>query len=383
MRSQHAQLIAMVGKVGPNLKYLIFGGLLLVINVAHSIFIELSANPDGSLPYSASTASFLVEAWKLIFAFFVYIRLRKDDTDAKHHNVTWGVLCRMAVPASLYTLVNILSFFAIGYLGSTKYQMFANIKIFATAFAFRIAALKRSNVLHWFFIALLIAGLLVGTPQSSTSAQNLGENVALGIVLVTVISLCSAFAGVYFELQLKTATEHPVLQNLLLYCWTSLLCFILHITRVDARSSDGYVGSFFEEHMIYAWGGIITSAIYGQVVALTLYFCDNMVKVFASSSAVFASAIVDRFLFRKEMSFNVYLGGLIVSMATIGYYCRHDTLLEEDVVFMKRQNLWLLMLVLCFFLVFSVLLLSDGSPRVAVDTIERGILHPNRTVISN
>lgn len=244
--------------------------------------------------------------------------------------------------------------------------MYSNLKIFATALTFRFMLKKRLNVLHWFFITLLMAGLLVATPQP-TSDRKHEKKVALGTFLVVIVCLSSAFAGVYFEQQLKTAKEHPVLQNLVLYCLTSLMCATVQLFRNEM--ADGW-RTFFEGQTFYVWGAILSGAIYGQVVALTLYFCDNMVKVFASSLATFASAILDFMFFGKEIGFNVCVGGLLVLFATTGYYCRHESLLEEDVVFIASQSGSSWIFAICICLVFSFLLLSASSkdlpPQVGV-----------------
>lgn len=365
MRSRIVPAILQFRTQSTSLKYFFFGSMLLLVNVGHTFFTELSANPDGSLPYSASTAALLCEMFKAVFVILLLARLRFADPTAEHLVTTSGVVYRMAIPAFLYTLVNIASYHAIGFLGSTKYQIYSNLKIFATALAFRFMLKKTLNVLHWFFITLLMAGLLVGTFQP-TSGQRYDKNVAVGIFLVFVVCICSAVASVYFELQLKTAKEHPLIQNLLLYFWTSVMCLSAQLFQKET----GQMRTFFEEQTFYVWCAILSSAIYGQVVALTLYYCDNMVKVFASSLAVFASALLDLFFFGKKIGFNLFMGGLLAFMATIGYYCRHDSLLQEDVTFIKHQtnSSWVFTTAIC--IMFGVLLLfssKDSLPQVDIE----------------
>lgn len=349
-----------------SLKYFFFGSLLLLINVGHTFFTELSANTDGSLPYNASTAALLCEIFKAMFIIPLLARLRFADPTAEHLVITSGVVYRMAIPAFLYTVVNIASYHAIGFIGSTKYQMYSNLKIFATAVAFRFMLKKPLNVLHWFFITLLMAGLLVGTVQP-TSGQRFEKNVAVGIFLVSIVCISSAVASVYFELQLKTAKEHPLIQNLLLYFWTSVLCLSAQLFQKEA----GQLRTFFEEQNFYIWCAVLSSAIYGQVVSLTLYYCDNMAKVFASSLAVFASALLDLFFFGKRIGFNSYMGGLLAFMATIGYYCRHDSLLQEDVTFINHQTNSSRVFTAAICLMFGFLLLSSSKDSLLrVDIIE-------------
>ena len=189
---------------------------------------------------------------------------------------------------------------------------------------------------------------------------------AVGIFLVSIGSVSSAVAGVYFELQLKTAKEHPPSRT----CFCILdECVVLVCTTISKEA--GQLRTFFEGQNFYVWCAILSSAIYGQVVALTLYYCDNMAKVFASSLAVFASALLDLFFLGKRIGFNSYMGGLLAFMATIGYYCRHDSLLQEDVTFIKHQTNSSRVFTAAICLTFGFLLLSSSKdPLPRMDIIE-------------
>ena len=112
--------VAQVISLSEHLRVFALGSLLLVVSVGHTIFTELSLNADGSLPYSASGAALFCELFKAIFAAPLLVRLRIIGPKAVNLEATTGVVYRMAMPAFLYSLGNVVSYHAISHLGSTK-----------------------------------------------------------------------------------------------------------------------------------------------------------------------------------------------------------------------------------------------------------------------
>mmetsp|Transcript_5255 Transcript_5255/g.11421 ORF Transcript_5255/g.11421 Transcript_5255/m.11421 type:complete len:428 (-) Transcript_5255:249-1532(-) len=333
---------------------LTLGGMLMVVNVAQTAFAQYAANPDGSFPFHESSAVLLAEFGKLILALLLLARayfcqsVSSPLSNDPRFQLTSRIVLEMAVPGLLYTVSNILSYTTVGLLGSTNYQLFSNMKIIITALTFRSMIQKRLKVIQWVCLVFLTAGLLVAStghnPCNSSEKDHEANSTARlssGFAMMVVLSLTSSFAGVYSELKLKKAPQHPMLQNALMYAWSCLICLVQYFykTRVysqlvsglyDGNDSGGGGGTFFQGFSFALWGSVFTNALYGQVVALVLYYCDNIVKVFANSVTVFGSALFDHFLFHKRMTSQVGIAGSIVVFSIIIYYGDHSLLLKED-----------------------------------------------------
>lgn len=329
---------------------LALGGLLLVVNVGHTVFAEMAANPDGSFPFHESSAVLVAELGKMILALILLQRGYASSTDddfamtPMRFTPTRCIMLEMAVPGLLYTLSNVLSYTAIGMLGSTKYQLFSNMKIVITAITFRMVIQKRLKVIQWVCLLFLMTGLMVATTgqlKCDNSQEDSSEvdrsRMLWGFILMVVLSLASSVAGVFSELRLKGAPQHPMLQNALMYAWSCLICLTLFCYKIYTNENLIKGGTFFEGFSWPLWGAILTTAVYGQVIALVFYYCDNIVKVFANSATVIVSAMVDQVLFGKPLTVQVCIAACIIICSTIIYYGDSSQLLKEDAQFVKDQ----------------------------------------------
>ena len=335
---------------------LTLGSSLMVVHVAHTLFVQYAANPDGSFPFHESSAVLLAEFGKFILALLLLARASYYQSTSSplsndlRFQLTSQIVLEMAIPGLLYSVSNILSYTTVGLLGSTYYQLFSNMKIIITALTFRSMIQKRLKVIQWVCLVFLTAGLLVATTGHTTTCASSEKDqeakptarLASGFAMMVTLSLASSFAGVYSELKLKKAPQHPMLQNALMYAWSCLICLVQYFykTRVHPRLVGGLYddndigggggGTFFQGFSFALWGSIFTVALYGQVVALVLYYCDNIVKVFANSATVFGSAVLDHFCFHNRMTSQVGIGGSIVILSTVIYYGDHSLLLKDD-----------------------------------------------------
>lgn len=304
---------------------LLLGTTLIVLNVGHSISTEYASRAVERFPKQATTAVLVAECIKLLLALpaFLYKVYAKPEHFTQ---LTFRVVLRLAVCSVLYTVVNFLSYFAIRDLGSTLYQLLSNMKVITTATLFRIFLRKRLRVVQWLCIVQLTVALFIGTEEHHASLARQDSSLTRGIFGMLCISIASALAGVYFEFSMKNSKTDPIIQNFVLYCWTVLLSSIqlctTHSLTGDLMSSIRFSSSM--------WAAIFTSSFYGQVVALLLYYRDNMLKVFASSLGTFVSSVVEHFVFGYSLHKGTCCGGLLAIIVTVVYYSDHNVLLLYD-----------------------------------------------------
>ena len=334
----------------------VLGGLLIVINVGHTAFAEVASTTNLTehqtqlLPYREESAVLMAELVKLLLSMCFLLRAylsrsleykNRDDVlpcDAKPMTFrpTPKIVASMAVPAFLYTISNILSYTVVGLLGSTRYQLYSNIKIIITAVTFRCVMGQVLKIVQWLCLFLLIAGLLIAVDghKNLMDESISGSKLLPGICMMILLSLTSSFAGVFSELKLKQEPQHIMLQSALMYIWSCLFCLTKY------KMEQAYDGSFFQGFSLPLWGAIMTTAMYGQAVAFTLFYCDNLVKIFANSVTVIVSASVDYTYFGKEVSPALILAGFIVFGSTITFYCDHTLLLEPDIHLLRKFQVW-------------------------------------------
>ena len=360
---------------------LFLGSSLIAVNIMHSLFSQISANRDGSFPFNESEAVFIAELAKASLAFALllvaFLKKQKTNTEANFQNVHYfnpslRLFLEMIIPAALYTVSNILSYTAIGLLGSTGYQLFSNAKIIITALTFRIIIQTPFTIIQWTSLCLLFSALLLAKNSKYEFSLNEKDTdrLVIGISMVLVLSFASSFAGVYSEIKLKRANKHPMLQNGILYIWCclfSLLQFNVEyiLQFFDKNTHFGYQTKAllsFENFSFSVWGAIITSAVYGQIVALIFYYCDNMVKVFANSLTVIVSLFIDHVYFGKDLSIDICVSGCIVCICTVLYYIDNQILIQHDNHFMKNfkyKNSWRggLSKLCLYFILFSFIII--------------------------
>ena len=201
---------------------------LLVLVIQNSALV-LTMRYSRVLPgprYLSSTAVVASEALKCVICMAVHLyeqytkpRDRSSD-DNVSPSYSIGQLCtdifsaksgilKLLLPAVLYTLQNNLQFVAASNLDAATFQVTYQCKILTTAF-FSATLLSRSlSLVKWLSLLILTMGVgLVQIPSLTANMIQTEGNYLVGIFAVAVACLCSGFAGVYFEMVLKTGTAH-------------------------------------------------------------------------------------------------------------------------------------------------------------------------------
>lgn len=171
--------------------------------------------------YIPSTAVFHAEILKLVISTaccFLYDCQKSPDKFVHllytEMYLNYRDFLRLMVPSMLYTLQNSLQYFSMSCLSAPVFQVLYQMKIITTAL-FSVALLaKRLSALQWAAIVALTVGVaLVQLSQTSGTGEAKGNSLA-GLVSVVLGCLTSGFAGVYFELVLKSTAASIWLRNI-------------------------------------------------------------------------------------------------------------------------------------------------------------------------
>lgn len=230
---------------------------------------------------------------------------------------------KVAVPSLIYVIQNNLQYVAISNLDAATFQVTYQLKILTTAI-FSVTMLGRKlNRLKWISLIILFIGVaLVQLQPTSLSAKktptsaNSSQNPLVGLGAVIASSLCSGFAGVYFEKILKGTSGSIWLRNIQM----GLFGVILGI--VGMLMNDGssvMTKGFFFGYNSLVWIVIAMQAFGGLLVAVVVKYADNILKGFATSFSIIVSCIVSVYIFSFTVSVQFLSGTCFVILAIFLY----------------------------------------------------------------
>lgn len=227
---------------------------------------------------------------------------------------------KLVIPAILYVIQNNLLFFALSNLSVPIYQITNQGKLLTTAIISRIMLQKQITNMQYF--AILFLGLGVAVVHMSEYKANSGGNKQneneqhgtqwLGLLAVFVSCITSGFAGVYFELILKTTQQSVYCRNVHLALF-SLLLASFHILYTDSNKiAENGMFQGFDKLVVLI---VVMQGMTGFVVSMMFKYADAVLKGFATSIAVVLATVASFFLFDTSLNAMFVLGASMVASA--------------------------------------------------------------------
>jgi UDP-galactose transporter len=152
-----------------------------------------------------------------------------------------------------------------------------------------------------------------------------------------ISGIFSGLAGVYFEKILKTSDVSVWIRNI------QLGLFGIVVGVITMYLSDGpevKVKGFFHGYTPMVWTATIVHSAGGLIVALVVKHADNILKGFATSSAIVLSCIVSMLLFDFQLTLLFTLGSALV-IFSIFLYSKPDLILHVPIIniFFREKSL--------------------------------------------
>jgi len=299
--------------------------VLMITYSMQSLTITASKQQSGGgFAYDATAAVLLAEALKLVFALAMLPSPSRRALDPR------GSL-PYVVPAILYMVQNRLVFEALRYLSPPEYQLLNNLKLLTTSIVYRVVMRRQLRVLQWMALLLLAVGMsLASQPPTNSASTDKPETASsslsmwTGIAIMTIMSWCSAFAGVANEWLIKKSAN--VLEaNVWLYSYGVLACSA-------QLGSAGWVRLFrLEGFTAVTWFVVVCNTFLGQSVAFLLRYADSIVKLYAVSAAMGFTTLVSVLFFGFQVQFQM-LAGYMTSMISVSlYYAPPELLNKTDI----------------------------------------------------
>lgn len=313
--------------------------LLSVQNAAHAL---LSRYSKGILKetYSGTEVVLVGEVIKLFVSGYLAIN-DTADTDAVGNG--WGKIVwlifnskRIIVLVVLYSLANILTYYALARVEASVYSVLLQLKILTTAF-FAVLLLGRNiSLTKWRALFLLVLGcVLVASPafnsaygcddksKKSVKAVSTIEYI-FGVVAVLVMVSTSGYSSIYFEGMLKKPGERLTIweRNFQLALYSCVLLFGMSIFEYS-NDSTGTTG-LFQGWTITAVLIAFVSAAGGLLVAATLKYADAVLKTLATSASIVMSTYLGYYFLNGPLDIFVSIGAVSTILAIFNYTLSND-----------------------------------------------------------
>lgn len=141
--------------------------------------------------------------------------------------------------------------------------------------------------------------------------------------MLGILSAClSAVAGVYTEFIMKKNDDNLYWQNIQLYAWGSMFNAAA-LTLQDFKSGfrEGiWIFSLFKGFTAATYLLVLNFGCAGLFISWIMKFGDNIVKVYATSSAMLLTTLISAWLFELQPTLQLLLGIVVAAISLQLYF---------------------------------------------------------------
>eukprot|EP00884_Botryococcus_braunii_P003112 jgi/Botrbrau1/12801/Bobra.117_1s0017.2 len=289
--------------------------------------LTTASKTDGKYSYNFATVPFLAELLKLIISGILLNRQRRESPETTRVTLNLRTYLLFAVPSVIYWLHNNVQFLTLQYVDPSTYQILGNLKIVTTGLLSWIALHRNLTVLQWLALILLTIG-------ATTSQVNTCENQDVftapiqGYFFGAVSAVLSAVAAVYTEWVMKRNTDSLYWQNIQLYSLGVLFNGMgLTLADLNGGAQGGmWTSRIFQGYNAVTFAVVANLAFSGLLVSWVTKYADSIMKVYATSMAMFVTMVVSLLFFALRPGLQLILGAFTASISIVLYYISPATL---------------------------------------------------------
>ena len=228
-----------------------------------------------------------------------------------------GDLLKMSIPAVLYWASNTLLYVAISNLPVPTFQVLTQAKLVVTAVVSVLMLGSRYSCRQWACLAIISISLaLIVLEEKKTTEDTAIKSttqifslqstpLVSGLVAVTLSSLFSAFAGVYFEKVLKTETNDSSsiwMRNIQLAFCSIIVALLQQFSRGERRDELGRNQPFLHGFTPLVWCQVFLFAGGGLLVSAVIKYADNVMKGLAIGISVLLSTVASMIFYNTPIT---------------------------------------------------------------------------------
>ena len=258
--------------------------LVCVVYVFISVVIDLSMAVQSELSqqdysFEPMCAVFLTELIKLVIS----LCLALHELRAHGHAAAPARQCLpstadvrwLSVPALIFTVNNILVWWAIGSNDMSAFAVFRDTMILWTAFLWRMVFGTALGSARLIAIGLVAVGLVLNQLENLLQSA-----LSLSLALVLMMTACNALGSVINEFALKRNDLNINVQNAVLYA-VSVLCTAA-LMMLSGKCAELYHLGFFHGFTRHTFFTVIMQALAGLTVSRILKYSDAVQKNIAA-----------------------------------------------------------------------------------------------------
>lgn len=251
---------------------------------------------------------------------------------------------RMAVPAIVYLIVNLISYPALARINASVFTAISQLKVLATAFFAVIMLRTPVSVRKWRTLTVMVMGVVLVSWESAptnnvksidgnvATSSSVSPEYAFGVLCAGVQTMLSGFGSIYFELMLKQkgvveSNQSPDSyqfsvwdRNIQLALYSCVIYFPM------AWVETGGLG-ILSGWTPLVWGIACLHASGGILVALSVFYTSSVTKTVAVCASLVLTTFLGHEFSDAPLNGAIVIGCAVVILSVFGY--RDDCAVDE------------------------------------------------------
>ncbi|XP_051908529.1 CMP-sialic acid transporter [Hippocampus zosterae] len=296
--------------------------VMTLVAATYTVVLRYTRTISSGDMYFSTTAVCLAEVIKLILS--TGMLARESGSPRKLLNVIKEhVFCnprgllKLSVPSVVYAIQNNMIFRALSNLDAAVYQVTYQLKIPCTAVCMVVMLSRSLSKRQWFAIFMLCAGvsLVQWKPVDSAKVQ-IEQNPVHGFMAIIIAVFCSGFAGVYFEMVLKSSDTSLWVRNIQMYLSGIAITFMgMLVTDGEKVMEKG----FFFGYTPWVCFVVFLASVGGLYTSIVVKYTDNIMKGFSAAAAIVLSTVASVILFGLHITTTFISGAALVCLSIYLY----------------------------------------------------------------
>ena len=261
---------------------------------------------------------------------------------------------RMAVPALVYLVVNLISYPALERINASVFTAISQLKVLATAFFAVVMLGTPVSLRKWRTLTVMVLGVTLVSWESAPTAtrddggsgRTLGvsPDYLFGVACAGAQTMLSGFGSVYFEFVLKrgvgprdSATEASATEprfsvwdrNVQLALWSTAIYLPAAWLETGGDVLRGWTPLVWAIALLHASGGVL--------VALSVLYSSSVTKTVAVCASLVLTAGLGNTFFGAPLNGPIALGCGVVILSVFAY--RDDCEVDETLARLRADRL--------------------------------------------
>eukprot|EP00656_Telonema_subtile_P026399 TRINITY_DN28371_c0_g1_i2.p1 TRINITY_DN28371_c0_g1~~TRINITY_DN28371_c0_g1_i2.p1 ORF type:complete len:346 (-),score=65.91 TRINITY_DN28371_c0_g1_i2:191-1228(-) len=238
---------------------------------------------------------------------------------------------KMAVPAAVYLVVNLISYPALARIDASTFTAISQLKILSTALMSVVFLNTSVSLRKWRTLLSMVCGVVivsVGSAPASAAHEDVAfADYCFGIFCAAAQTVLSGFAAVYFEKVLKSQQQGENFnvwdRNIQLAVISISIYLPMGIYETQMNLFAGFAPIVWFICFLHAAGGIL--------VALSVLYSDSIAKTVAVCGGLVLTTVIGHQLFDAPLDLNIMSGCMLTVLAIVGYKddCEVDKAIER------------------------------------------------------